>query len=542
MKKNLSLLSLLFLLTHSLLFSQTTVYNPAEFEKSEGVLLVWDYSPSRDSITANIAKAVQNTAKVWIIYYPEDAPADTGQIREYLYSRGVQPVNLYFIPGYSNTLWIRDFGPMVLYGNFGQGSERFVIDAGYAAYNRPKDDSIPAQIANLWNWNQEELDLEIEGGNLIFDGLARGFASKRVFEQNPELTPNQIRDKLIQRFNLQGFTFLETLDNSGGGIWKHVDMFMKIIDYETIMVSSYPDFVADYAVIEENVATLRALTNHFGKPYEIIRIPAPPKADGTYASSQDDEMRTYTNSLTINNSVIVPSYGLPEYDQQAFELYQQAMPGYKIFMVDAQMLTPLGGAIHCITREIPSEDFMRFIHRKVVGTQSYDPDFYLYSLIESNVPVDSMWLHYKINDGYFQRIPIYTACPQNIAIIEGLLPGDVVQYYMEAVSGEKSTCYPLSAPAGYFSFWFDAVNITENTTNYTKVNIVPQPGNGDFSLYEFDDFPIRKLSVYNMQGQEVWQKSNSHDKFFTTGLKAGTYFITVETGNNMYRSPLIIGF
>jgi len=532
----------LFLLSHLWLFGQTTVYNPAEFEKSEGVLLVWDYSPSRDSITANIAKAVQNTAKVWIIYYPEDAPADTSQIREYLYSRGVQPVNLYFIPGFTNTLWVRDFGPMILYGNFGQGSERFVMDAGYAAYGRPEDDAVPEQIASLWNWNQQDLGLEIEGGNLIFDGLARGFASKRVFEQNPELTPDQIRNRLIQRFNLQDFTFLETLDNSGGGIWKHVDMFMKIIDYETIMVSSYPESVPDYPVVEGNVATLRGLINHFGKPYEIIRIPAPPKADGTYANTQDDEMRTYTNSLTINNSVIVPSYGLPEYDQQAFEIYQQAMPGYKIFMVDAQMLTILGGAIHCITREIPSEDFIRFIHRKVTGTQDYDPDFYLYSLIESNVLVDSMWLHYKINDGFFQRIPIYTACPQDIAIIEGLLPGDTVHYYLEAVSGEKSTTYPLSAPAGYFSFWFNAVNLTENTAKYKKVNIVPQPGNGDFTLYEFDDFPIRKLCVYNMQGQQVWQQLNSYDKFFDTGLQAGTYFITVETDKTTYRSPLIIGF
>lgn len=538
------LLSFLFVLCFSQawLYGQTTVYTPAEFEKSEGVLLVWDYSSSRDSITANIVKAVQHTAKVWIIYYPEVAPADTNEIREYLYSRGVQPVNLYFIPGFTNTLWIRDFGPMVLHGNFGQGSERYIMDAGYAAYNRPKDDSIPSQIANLWGWNQRELGLEIEGGNLIFDGLARGFASKRVFEQNPELTPDQIRNLLIQGFNLQDFTFLETLDNSGGGIWKHVDMFMKIIDYETIMVSSYPESVPDYEVVEANVSTLSGLLNHFGKPYEIIRIPAPPKADGTYASTQDDEMRTYTNSLTINNSVIVPSYGLPEYDQQAFEIYRQAMPGYKIFMVDSQMLTILGGAIHCISREIPSEDFIRFIHRKVVGTQAYSPDFYLYSLIESNVPVDSMWLYYKINDGYFQRVPIYTACPQDLAIIEGLLPGDVVHYYLEAVSGEKSTTYPLSAPAGYFSFWFDAVNLPEQTKNYNTVNIVPQPGDGLFRLYEFDDFPIEKLSVFNMQGQKLWQKSDCYENKFDTGLEAGTYFILVETAKTIYRAPLIIGY
>ncbi|MBU1369497.1 MAG: agmatine deiminase family protein [Bacteroidetes bacterium] len=528
------------LLANSLVFSQSNIYNPTEFEKNEGVLLVWDYSPSRDSITANIAKAVQQTAQVWIIYYPESAPADTAEIRAYLYSRGVLPMNLSFIPGYTETLWIRDFGPMILYGDFGQGAERFVMDAGYSAYGRPKDDSLPSQIANLWSWEQQQLDLEIEGGNLIFDGLSRGFASKRVFDQNPQYTPEEIKNQLIQKFNLQDFVFMESLDNSGGGIWKHVDMFMKILDYETIMVSSYPEYVPDYAVVEENVDLLSGLYSHFGKPYEIIRIPAPPKADGSYATSWDDEMRTYTNSLTINNTVIVPSYGLPECDQQAYAIYRDAMPGYKIIMVDAQMLTILGGAIHCITREVPAENFMRIIHKKVLGSQDYSQDYYLYCLTESIVPIDSLWLHYKINDGYFQRVPVYIVCPQYTGIIEGLLPNDTVHYYFEAESGDNSTTYPLSAPAGYYSFWFNGVDLSEKKASFNTVNIVPQPGNGDFTLYEFDAPIIKQLRIFNVQGQEVWSVKNTQEKSFSTGLKPGTYMIVIETIAHTFRAKLIV--
>jgi len=520
--------------------SQSTIYTPAEFEKNEGVLLVWDYSPSRDSITANIAKAVQQTAKVWIIYYPESAPADTSEIRTYLYSQGVLPLNLEFIPAYTETLWIRDFGPIVHYGDYGNGSERYVTDAGYSAYNRPKDDSIPSQIANLWGWNKTDLDLEIEGGNLIFDGLARGFASKRVFDQNPQYTPDELKNIFIQHFNLQDFVFLETLDNSGGGIWKHVDMFMKIIDFETILVSDYPDYLPDYDVVEQNVELLSSLNSHFGKPYEIVRIPAPPKADGTYATTWDDEMRTYTNSLTINNTVIVPSYGLPEYDLQAYDIYREIMPGYKIIMVDAQMLTILGGAIHCITREVPTEEFMRVIHKKVTGSQDYNQDYYLYCLTESNVPIDSLWLHYKINNGDYQRVPVYIVCPQYTGIIEGLLPGDTVSYYFEAENANYSTTYPLSAPAGNFTFWFNPVGNNELISIDKKLLISPQPSNGVFTLGNINAETVKHVKIFDTQGSLIYENHNPKTNLFRTNLKQGSYIIEVNQSNELLRSKLLI--
>jgi len=533
-------LMMLFLVFQTAVSAQTTIYTPAEFEKNEGVLLVWDYSPSRDSITANIVKAVQQTAMAWIIYYPESAPLDTAQIRSYLYSRGVLPIKLEFIPGYTETLWIRDFGPMIQYGDFGSGSERFVTDAGYTAYNRPKDDSIPAQIANYWQWEQQDLELEIEGGNLIFDGLMRGFASKRVYDQNQQYSPEQIKAMLIQHFNLQDFVFLETLDNSGGGIWKHVDMFMKIIDFETIMVAEYPAYLPDYAILEQNVAAISGLSTHFGKPYNIVRIPAPPKADGTYATTWDDEMRTYTNSLTINNTVIVPSYGLPEFDQQAYNIYREAMPGYKIIMVDAQMLTILGGAIHCITREIPTENFMRIIHKKVTGSQDYSQDYYLYCLTESNVPIDSLWLHYKINDGDYQRVPVYIVCPQYTGIIEGLLPGDTVSYYLEAENANYSATYPLSAPAGNFKFWFNTVGNQEFIVDKEKLKVIPQPSSGSFYLANTETKDLEFVRIYNAFGAIVWKQKQPTQHFIQTDLPAGNYLIQVKQSDKISWSKLLI--
>lgn len=536
----LTIVALLFI-SHAL-HAQFAVFNPAEFEKNEGVLLVWDYTPSRDSITANIAKAAQQSGKVWIIYYPGQAPADTAQIRTYLYSRGVTADNLYFIPSFTETLWIRDFGPMTIYGNFGQGNERIIVDMGYSQYNRPNDDALPLQLAQLWNWQHFPLDLEIEGGNLMFDGLKRGFASTRVYEQNPQHTPAMIRNMLIDRFGLDDFTFLESLNNSGGGIWKHVDMFMKVLDYETILVSSYPDHLPDYPVIEANVDVLRSLTNAFGKPYEIIRIPAPPKADGSWATTQNDEMRTYTNSVMLNNTVIVPSYGLPAYDDQAKQIYMDALPGYKIVMVDAQNLTPLGGAIHCITKEIPAEHFVRIVHRKVTGIQGFSSEFYIYSNCESSSNLQEMWLYYRKNAAdEYTRVPVYMACPQNIGIIEGLKPGDTIQYYLEASSATATTTYPLGAPAANFTFWLDGtVGDSETFAVSRTLKVVPQPSNGSFQLLT-NDQEIRRVQLYDAASRLVFEQNNPDLPYhFNLQLEPGFYILRAITDGQEISTRLII--
>lgn len=532
-----------FLLQTSLVaLSQFAVVTPAEFEKNEGILLVWDYSPQRDSITANIAKAAQQAGKVWIIYYPGQAPADTSQIRSYLYSRGVLPDSLYFIPALTETLWIRDFGPMVQYGNFGQETERYVIDMGYSAYNRPKDDSIPSQIANLWNWKKVNLPLELEGGNIIFDGLGRGFVSKRILAQNPALSQAMIRNILIDKFNVDDIVFLENLNNSGGFLWKHVDMWMKVLDFETILVSSYPNHLPDYPVIEANVDVLRSLTNGFGKPYNIIRIPAPPKANGNWATTQNDEMRTYTNSLIINNTVIVPSYNLPQYDQQALQIYKDAMPGYKIIMVDSRNLTPLGGAIHCITKEVPAEHHLRVVHRKITGIQAYSPEMYIYTSCSSTADIQRMWLHYKINDDHdYRRVPVYFACPQNIGIIEGLQPGDTVYYYLEAVSVKGTINYPLSAPAGNFTFWFEGGTVGEKEINAeNRLIIVPQPNSGSFYVHNSREVNIEKIQIFDNSGRLVFENDFRPYELLETKLPKGFYVVRAVSLTGSFSTKMVI--
>lgn len=530
MKRILTFISILLISMQ--LMAQLAISFPAEFEKNEGVLLVWDYSPSRDSVVANMAAAIQPVAKVWIIYYPGTAPMDTTDIRNYLLSRGVGYSNVEFIPAWTETLWIRDFGPITGYGVFEDAPERFFYDAGYSAYGRPKDDSIPSQIGNYWSIPTVDLDLEFEGGNFMLDGLANGFATKRIYSQNLLLTPEEIQQQLKDYFGLQSVVFLEVLNNSGGGIWKHVDMFMKVLDYETILVSSYPDSLPDYPVIEANVEVLSQTLNYFQSPYEIVRIPAPPKEGGTFATTQDDEMRTYTNSLIINNVIIVPSYNLPEYDSAAKQIYEAHMPGYIIKMVDARTLTPLYGALHCISKEIPQERLLKIVHEKVEGPQTYASDLAITCLANCDSLVEEMWLHYKLNDDIeFQTTPIHLVCPTHYGVIEGLLTTDTVHYYIEGRSGLNRVTYPLSAPEGYFTFWFDIVGEKEPVISPSIYSVYPNPSLGKISIEGQKANESLKVSLLNTHGRIVYKNvvNTQQTIDLNDAINPGMYFLQIES-------------
>lgn len=532
MKKIFTVLILLFISQFG--FSQAEYVFPAEFEKNEGVLLTWDYHPSRNLVTAAIAKAVQNSAKVWIIYYPGQAPEDTGQIRQFLSGQGVANHNVFFIPAWTETLWIRDYGPFGGYDNTNGGYEYTFVDALYSDYNRPKDDSIPTQIGRQWSIPVLSLPLNVEGGNIILDGLGRGFGSKRIWDQNPDYTPVQIGEMLMAQFGLFDFVFMEKLLNSGGGIWMHVDMYMKIVDNQTILVSEYPDYLPDYPVIESMVQMLSEMVNVMGQTYQIVRIPAPPKANGTWATTTNDEMRTYTNALIMNNVVVVPSYNLPEYDSAAKHIYEQVLPGYQVKMVDSRDLTPMYGAIHCITKEIPQTEYLKLRHPKVTGVQPYLKDFTIRTAIRSQKNVDSLLLKYRINSSTnWNSIRFISSCPYSFATIENLSPTDTVHYYLLAKTESNAVTEPLSAPDGFFTFWFD------NTVGIEKINqqiieIFPVPANEQITIQIPGIKERTEIMVTDLFGTPIYQTTT--EAIVTTiplseNFRTGIYFISINSSS-----------
>jgi len=544
--KKIILTFLSIILTLSV-FNQN-VFFPPEFEKQEGLLLTWDYNDQRNPITAAIAKAVQPSAKVWIIYYPGQAPMDTSEIRDYLRQHSVPDQNVNLIPGWTETLWIRDYGPFSGYDLATIPVSRMMRDAGYSAYNRPMDDSIPTQIANYWEIPVGEIPLQFEGGNVLFDGLGRAWGSSRIIEQNPAYTEAQLKALLEEYFGLYDFMFLQKLTHSGGGIWCHVDMFMKILDQETILISQYPDFVPDYNIIENFASTLAGMANSEGRNYTIIRIPAPPKADGNWPTTQNDEMRTYTNSIIINNVIVVPSYNLPEYDSTAKHVYQQAMPGYRIEMVDATALTPLYGALHCITHEVTKPQYFRVQHNKIVGLQEYSGKYFIHAKIDCTQAVDSVFLYYKLkHDPQFTRVEMWPGCPYHTGLIINNNLNDTIHYYISATHNGDQVFSPPQAPEGFYTFWCQPTTGNQETSNLaqSEIRIFPNPSNGEFSLDIQSETGLEgEVSINDLTGKIIYNQlvCGGKNQFNLVHLlKPGIYVLKfIKPNQQPHRRILVI--
>ena len=121
-------------------------------------------------------------------------------------------------------------------------------------------------------------------------------------------------------------------------------MFAKFLSEDTILVGEYDALdPQNAALLDRNVDRLRRFAEENDWDLNIVRIPMPIGRNGVY--------RSYTNSLIVNDTVIVPTYrGDRRYEARALEIYRNSMPaGYKIVAIDSEDAIQLGGAVHCTT-------------------------------------------------------------------------------------------------------------------------------------------------------------------------------------------------
>jgi agmatine/peptidylarginine deiminase len=119
--------------------------------------------------------------------------------------------------------------------------------------------------------------------------------------------------------------------------------FMKILCSETVLVAQYDPDETDYQILEDNAALITS------KSWKVERIRQP---DVYYAQFIFPVVRAYTNSLILNDHVIVPTFGIDD-DADALAVYAGLFPGKTIVPLDANDIIEWSGAWHCVTMEFP---------------------------------------------------------------------------------------------------------------------------------------------------------------------------------------------
>lgn len=510
---------------------------PGEWEELQAIAITWT---SYQSHLREIVRHAQTECKVIINC------SDSNAVKTYLTSGGVPITNIKFNIVPFNSVWHRDYGSYSVYQN--DVGNLFLIDWKYNR-PRPQDDVIPLSHASMlglpiYECNANPYLLVHTGGNLMFDGLGTAMSSKLVLTENSNLTEAQIDNIMNQFFGTTRYIKFDVLPYDG---IHHIDMHMKFLDEETLLVGEYPPGISDGPQIEANLAWLQAnFTSAFGTPYKIIRIPMPPNQTGTSWPSDGAYYRTYTNGVFVNKTFIYPTY-YTKYDTTAERILQQSLPGYKLVGIDCDdggSSSPIAasGAIHCITNNIFAPNPLLIVHQPLRDTDTLGP-YKIVALIKHQTGIQSATI-YHTNDTTlgFQTATMTLTNPATNTWT-GYIPqypaGSTIYYYIraQATSG-KIQVRPITAPKGWWKF---RVLMTAQIPEHTSSSIelldpYPNPARSITCIPVFVNSEHHiKLSLYNIDGkliQVIYDGTVSAGKnnyfFDAFNMSPGIYIIQLE--------------
>ncbi len=533
----------------------------AEWEEIQALTIAWTSYPA---ILKQIVAAAQSETKVIIL--TEDA-ADTESYLTSVNSGGAALTmdNIDLISAPFNSIWMRDYAANPVYGN--EVDTLVLVDWIYNRPTRPDDDASPEYIAdhlglNLYTMTTAPTDVVNTGGNWMSDGFGTAFASKLILEENDATNPYGVTPKTESEINaiitdylgIDRYIKMETLPYDG---IHHIDMHMKLLDEETLLVGEYPDGVADGPQINANIEyVLSNFNSKWGTPFNVIRIPMPDSPSGLWPSSNPpSSYRTYTNAVFVNNTVILPTYRT-EYDTTALRIWAEAMPGYTIVGIDCDdnnsNIISQSGAIHCITHSVGVADPLLISHQPLDDTYNTTNPYVVEGYLNHRSGIASATLYYKtdFNSAYASVSMASIGNNTFSASIPAQPVGTIVYYYIEGIANSgKTQQRPMPAPDGYWSFnVLGAASEIDENPSATITKVFPNPASAITCIEtDFANNSQGVLQILDMQGRVVKNILNGpvrggENKYFfdASELASGAYIIRISASNSQHQVPLMV--
>jgi agmatine/peptidylarginine deiminase len=527
----------------------------AEWEELQALLVTWN---GQNTILTEIVRAARLECKVVISCENQTV---VNQAKNKLTTSGVDiTTNVEFVIAPNNSIWVRDYGPNSVYSN--DIDSLYFVDWIYNRTNRPKDDTIATTLAPyfnvpLYSTSAAPTDMVNTGGNFMSDGMGTAFSSALILEENEPGNPYGVTaktemqiDQILEDFmGINRYVKMEPLPYD---VINHIDMHMKLLDEERILVGQYPPGIADGPQIEANIQyVLSNFQTSFGTPYKVVRIPMPP--EGNLYPNNGGDYRTYANAVFVNKTIIVPFYQ-QQYDTTAQRIWEEAMPGYKVVGINCNSIIPSLGAIHCITKEVGVNEPLRIVHQALeCQDNSEQPIAYpVYAKIQHRSGIAGAKVYFTTDlNGPWQSTDMYQGIIPNddwFGSIPAQTPGSTVYYYIEALSvSGKTITRPLPAPEGWWKFCVKQSSSAQDLLASLE-EIYPNPASAITVV------PVKaankvqgRITIFNSLGQEVQtlfsgEIPGGHSNYFLDAgkLPGGTYWVRCQAGNQVSTRKLVI--
>lgn len=573
-----TLFTLLFFGLCNTIFGQnyTTTMPPAgvrtmaEWEETGTLLVAWN---QYKTVITQIIKAAKEECKVVVCCSTQ---SDILNAKNTLTTAGIDiQSNIEFAIIPPSTVWIRDYGPTTIYKN--DVDSTYLIDWLYNRKNRENDDNLPISYGAyagipVYSTKIPQNDLVNTGGNFMSDGMGTAFASKLILRNNNQLmdgegsngndifgTANhtaQSIDALMDDYmGIKRYIKMKELPFDG---IHHIDMHMKLLDEETILLGQYPNGVSDGPQIEANIQyVLDSFKTSFGRDFRVIRMPMPSFNGGFPPYSNAALYPTYVNMLIVNKTIIMPKYN-HVMDVAAQDTMKKYMPGYEIVAINCSEPVnnnPInsGGAIHCISKEVGVNEPLRIVHAAIRSADVDIPSqWQVKSLVQHRSGIAGVSLFYttNLNTGYTE-IPMTASNTANY--FEANIPiqptGTTIYYYIHATANAGKTINrPMPAPEGYWTFKAVQSSSTRWEDVAKMAAIYPNPASAITVVPVNVKSTIRaNVLLVNMFGQVVSTifegeiPTGSHNYFIHADqYPAGIYQVVLQTAHQQITQKLVI--
>jgi len=347
---------------------------PGEFEPHSGCWMAWPERP--DNWRWGAKPAQQAFAAVAEAIHASDPVTVAVSDAQFEHARSVLSSSIRIVEIATDDAWMRDTGPTFVTGPTGElrGVDwRFNawggLDGGlYFPWDR--DDRVARKVLEIEGADRYRAPIVLEGGSIHVDGQGTVLTTEECLlaaNRNPAMSREQIEQALCDYLGAEKVIWL------GRGVFGdetdgHVDN-LACFARPGVVLLTWSDDESDpqHEISRDALRRLGAATDAQGRPFEVVRLPAPaPLAmtaeealgvdahEGTMPRRAGDRLAgSYVNFYLATSRLVFPLLD-ERTDAAAAAVLRAAFPEREVVGVPAREILLGGGNIHCITQQVPS--------------------------------------------------------------------------------------------------------------------------------------------------------------------------------------------
>lgn len=245
--------------------------------------------------------------------------------------------------------WTRDTAPTFLQDGGQRRALRFGFDGWGGKYEMPGDQEVGAFIAEASDAEVRSSVLTLEGGAIDVDGEGTALCTRScALARNPGLSEAEVSAALHDDLGVDKVLWLEEGllgDHTDG----HVDTLARFIAPGVVLCARPTEGDPNASVLDAIARTLADSVDARGRRLDVRLVPSPGRLEDEHAQPMP---ASYTNFYIANDAVFVPRYGVTM-DDAAVAAIAAVFPERRAVGVSAVALLSGGGALHCVTQQLP---------------------------------------------------------------------------------------------------------------------------------------------------------------------------------------------